>query len=460
VEQTVAPDAPIITSPTFSLNRTILTLALPAVAENLLQTAVFFADTVMIGWIRDPAALAAVGLAGTLFYLLMTLFGALGVSATALVARAWGAGDRTRAQTVAAQALLVCAVFSLVGTLLLLPTAPGYLRAMGGDVDVTRLGTQYIRIVLWSSIFNFPMMVANGVMRGAGDTRTPMWNTLVMNSWNIVVSYVLIFGALGFPAMGLMGAALGTTTARAVGGILAVGALLGGRTPLRIPWRAFFQWKGQVVRRILQLAIPTAIEGSIAQSGFILFTRMVASLGTATLAAHQIALRVESLSYMPAWGLAAAATTIVGQALGAGKMELVEASIRRTILFSIAFNTLLGLSFILFSRSIVSIFGSTPDVLDLAALAVAISAAELLGIGIEMVLVGGMRGAGDTRTPMYVTIVGVLLFRLPVVYLLAITLGWGLAGVWWGTAIDWTGRTILLWFLFRRGRWKTLRLED
>ena len=123
-------------------------------------------------------------------------------------------------------------------------------------------------------------------------------------------------------------------------------------------------------------------------------------------------------------------------------------------------NGLLDLSFILFSRSIVSIFGSTPEVLNLAALAVAISAAELLGIGIEMILAGGMRGAGDTRTPMYVTIAGVLLLRLPVVYFLAITLGWGLAGVWWGTAIDWTGRTILLWFLFRRGSWKTLKLED
>ncbi|HRJ42487.1 MAG TPA: MATE family efflux transporter, partial [Caldilineaceae bacterium] len=441
-------------------NRAILTLALPAVVENLLQTVVFFSDTVMIGWIRNPAALAAVGLAGTLFYLLMTLFGSLAVSATALVARAWGAGDRPRAQTVAAQSLILCGALSVVGTLLLIPIAPDYLRLMGGDAEVVALGTQYIRIVLWSSVFNFPMMVANGAMRGAGDTRTPMWNTLAMNCWNIVVSYVLIFGAFGFPEMGLAGAAIGTTSARAVGGILAVGALLGKRTPLLIPWRAFLRWDGRVVRRVLQLAIPTAIEGSIAQSGFILFTRMVASLGTATLAAHQIALRVESLSYMPAWGLAAAATTIVGQALGAGRMERAEETIRRTILFSLIFNGLLGLSFVLFSRSIVSIFGSTPEVLSLAALAVAISAAELLGIGVEMILAGGMRGAGDTRTPMYVTIAGVLLFRLPVVYLLAITLGWGLAGVWWGTAIDWTGRTILLWFLFRRGHWKTLKLED
>lgn len=456
----LVPDAPALTTPALSLNRAILTLALPAVVENLLQTVVFFSDTVMIGWIRDPAALAAVGLSGTLFYLLMTLFGALAVSATALVARAWGAGDKPRAQVVAAQSLLLCVVLSFVGTLLLLPTAPDYLRLMGGDADVVRQGTEYIRIVLWSSVFSFPMMVANGIMRGAGDTRTPMWNTLAMNSWNIVVSYVLIFGELGFPALGLAGAAIGTSSARAVGGILAVAALLGKRSLLQIPWRAFFQWNGRVVRRILQLAIPTTIEGSIAQSGFILFTRMVASLGTATLAAHQIALRVESLSYMPAWGLAAAATTIVGQSLGAGNIDRAEASIKRTIVYSLIFNGLLGLSFVLFSPQIVSIFGSTPEVLALASMAVAISAAELLGIGVEMILAGGMRGAGDTRTPMYVTFAGVLLFRLPVVYFLAITLGWGLAGVWWGTAIDWTGRTALLWLLFRRGRWKTLRLEE
>ncbi|MBX3052778.1 MAG: MATE family efflux transporter [Caldilineaceae bacterium] len=454
------PDTPALAAPALSLNRAILVLALPAVIENLLQTVVFFSDTVMIGWIRDPAALAAVGLAGTLFYLLMTLFGALAVSATALVARAWGAGDKERAGTVAAQALLLCVVLSVAGTLLLLPAAPAYLRLMGGDEEVVRQGTLYIRIVLWSSIFNFPMMVANGAMRGAGDTRTPMWNTLAMNSWNIVVSYVLIFGAFGFPEMGLAGAAIGTTTARAVGGILALAALLGSRTPLRISWRALLQWNGRVARRVLQLAIPTAIEGSVAQSGFIIFTRMVASLGTATLAAHQIALRVESLSYMPAWGLAAAATTIVGQSLGAGNVERAEASIRRTALFSLAFNGLLGLSFILYSGSIVSIFGSTPEVLALAGMAVAISAAELLGIGINMILAGGMRGAGDTRTPMYVTFAGVLLFRLPAVYFLAIQLGWGLAGVWWGTAIDWTGRTILLWLLFRRGHWKTIQVED
>jgi putative MATE family efflux protein len=304
------------------------------------------------------------------------------------------------------------------------------------------------------------MMVANGIMRGAGDTRTPMWNTLIMNVWNVVVSFVLIFGVAGLPALGIEGAAWGTSTARMMGGVLAVGALLRGRSPIRLDWRALFQWNGRIVQRILALAVPTAIEGSVAQSGYLLFTRMVASLGTATLAAHQIALRVESLSYMPSWGLAVAATTLVGQSLGARDPKLAEDAVKRTLVFSLIFNGLLGAVFVFFARPIVSVFGSTPEILLLAAGALVIAAAELPGLGIEMILAGGLRGAGDTRTPMIVTLVGVLLFRLSLVYLLAIQWGWGLAGVWWGTAIDWTMRALLLWIFFVRGRWKTIRMDE
>jgi putative MATE family efflux protein len=442
-----------------SLDRTIFQLALPAVVENLLQTAVFFSDTVMIGWLKDPAALAAVGLAGTLMYLLTTLISALAVSATALVAQAWGARRTQDAGQVGAQAILLSLVFSVLVTVLLIPFIPTYLRLMGGEPAVIQKGTGYLRIVLAASVFSFPMMVANGVMRGAGDTRTPMWNTLAMNTWNIITSYVLIFGVGPFPSLALNGAAWGTATARTLGGFLAVGALLTGRTFLRLDWRQLRTWQQAITRRIVTLAIPTAIEAGVAQFGFLLFTRIVASLGTIALAAHQLALRVESLSYMPSWGLAVAATTLVGQALGAGDPELARRALRRTLVYSLVFNGILALAFVLFSRQIVLIFGSTSDVLALAAMALAIAAAELPGLGLEMILAGGMRGAGDTRTPMYVTLVGVLAFRLSVVYFLAVVLGWGLAGVWWGTAIDWTGRAAILWILFRRQEWQAVALE-
>ena len=146
--------------------------------------------------------------------------------------------------------------------------------------------------------------------------------------------------------------------------------------------------------------------------------------------------------------------------MGARDPKLAEDAVKRTLVFSLIFNGLLGAVFVFFARPIVSVFGSTPEILLLAAGALVIAAAELPGLGIEMILAGGLRGAGDTRTPMIVTLVGVLLFRLSLVYLLAIQWGWGLAGVWWGTAIDWTMRALLLWIFFVRGRWKTIRMDE
>lgn len=457
-EQTLTDSGPPVVAE--SLNRTILRLAMPAVVENLLQTVVFFADTLMIGWLRDPTALAAVGLAGTLFYLLTTLFNALAVSGAALVARAWGARRPHQAQEFAGQALMLSGLASLITMGIFIPLAPTYLRWMGAEPAVVAAGSRYIRIILAASLLSWPMQVANGIMRGAGDTRTPMWNTLAMNTWNIVANGLLIFGLLGLPALGLDGAAWGSMSARSLGGVLAVGSLVGGRTVIRVPWRAMLRWRPSTVRTLVDLAVPTAIEGAVAQSGYLVFTRLVASLGTVALAAHQIALRIESLSYMPSWGLAVAATTLVGQALGARDPDLAERSLRRTLLFSLIFNGLLSLCFLAFARPLVGIFGSTPEVLALAALALSIAAAEMPALGLEMILAGGLRGAGDTRTPMVVTLVGVLFLRILVVYLLAIRMGWGLAGVWWGTAIDWNVRALLMWILFRRGRWRDIRLLE
>ena len=221
---------------------------------------------------------------------------------------------------------------------------------------------------------------------------------------------------------------------------------------------ALLRWDGPLLGRLVRVALPNLGETAISRLGYTLFMSMVTGLGTATLAAHQIALRVESLSFMPGWGLSVAAATLAGQALGAGDPERADASVRRTLLLALGLAGLIGVVFAVFGRAIVTIFGSTDEVLDLAGVAVRISAAELPFLSAQMVLAGGLRGAGDTRTPMWVTLAGTALLRLAVVYLFVVVLGWGLAGVWWGTAVDWAGRTALIWVLFRRGKWKKVRV--
>lgn len=441
-----------------TLSRTILSLAAPAVVENLLVTAVFFADAVLIGWLRDASALAAVGLGGTVMFIFNGLFQALAVGATALVARAWGRRDFALAERVATQALSLSVVFAGLVTAVMLPLAEGLLALLGAEAAVVTMGGLYLRLVLSTSLFSFPMMVANGIMRGAGDTRTPMWLTLVMNVWNVGAAVVLVFGLGPAPALGLAGAGWATASARALGGILAMGALLFGRTVLRLRPAALLRWDRALAWRILRLALPNLGETVISRLGYMLFISIVTALGTVPLAAHQIAIRVESLSFMPGWGLSVAAATLVGQALGAGDEEMAELGLRRALLWAMGLMGALAIGFALLGRVVVAAFGSTPEVLDLAGVAVRIAAAEQPFLAVQMVLAGGLRGAGDTRTPMWVTLFGVACLRVAVVYLFAIVLGWGLAGVWWGTAVDWAGRAGLLWFLFRRGAWKRTRV--
>jgi len=440
------------------LTRSIVALALPSVVENLLVMMVFMVDTIFIGWLGDPAALAAVGLGGLLVHVLNSLFSALSAGSVPLVSRAWGARDFRRAQKVGGQTISLSLLLGLGVVLITWPLTRGFFVLMGVEEQVVGMGNVYLRWILTTSWLGLPLVALNGVMRAAGDTRTPMWITGVMNVWNVVAAYALIFGVGPLPALGLVGAGIATASARFLGGALSLAVLLLGKSVIRIPWRAVLHWDGSLVRAIVRLTLPAAGEQLIMRIGSLVFMRLVSELGTVALAAHQIAVRVESLSFMPGFGLTVASTTLTGQALGAKRVDLAEEGVRRTLRLALGVMGALGVLFALFGRQLVGVFGATPAVLDQAGLAVRISALEQPSLALLMVLAGAVRGAGDTRTPMWVNAAGVLLFRIPLVYFLAITLGWGLAGVWLGTALDWAGRAALMAWFFRQGRWKAIRL--
>jgi putative MATE family efflux protein len=440
------------------LDHNILELALPAVAENLLVSMVFFADTFLIGWLRNPYALAAVGLSGVLMQVIQALFQAMSFSATSLVAQLCGAQEEERAARVAAQAVSLGLIFSILVIIPLWIFAPTFFRLMGAEAETLRLGTLYIRLLLLTSWSGYTLSVLTGIMRGSGDTRTPMYITGIMNVWNVIAAATLIFGLGPFPSLGVAGAGIATASARLLGGLLGMAVLMRARTRLRIRPGDLLRWDGRIVRTLVRLSLPTAGEAAVRQTGSLLFTRIVSALGTVALAGHQIALNVESLSFMPGAGLSVAGTTLVGQSLGAGQVDLAEKSVQRVLRFAMILMGIVGIIFALFGVAIARLFGSTPEVVLAAGAAVRIGALEQIPIAVQMTLGGCLRGAGDMKSPMYTTFLGVLLFRVPVVYLFAIVFHWGLNGVWLATAIDWTGRMAILYWLYRRGRWKKIRL--
>lgn len=438
-----------------TLSSLIWRLAIPTIFANLMVMTVFLADTIIVGWLKDEPALASVGLISVLMWMINSPFFALSVAANSLVSRFWGEEDFSQARKAAGQFLLITFLFTLIGFCLLFPTAEGVVRLLGARDTVVPVARDYLRVILLSTLAGQLMIVATGIMRGTGDTHTPMHLGFLMNSVNIIASVMLAFGIGPFPAMGIMGVGWGTVLGRSLGGVLGLALLAMESRGMGLRLHNYHNLEKAMLRRILRVAWPTMAENSLNSLGHLFFIRIIASLGAVAIGSHAIAVRVESLSFMPVLGIGAAIATVVGQAIGFKKHHIAEQAIKKGRLWALVFTCTLSTLFVIFAPQLVQLFGATEAVREMAALAVRVSALELPPLGLTIIFANALRGAGDTRSPMLAAISGIFIFRLGLAWLLALHLGWGLAGAWVATALDWAARAVTLWFLFRRGSWKT-----
>ncbi len=439
------------------MRRTILELAWPAIVGNLLQTVVSMVDLAMVGRL-GPVAVAAVGLGGQMLWFLNALIVSVTVGTTALVARFIGAQKKKDAEHVLVQSLLLVLLLSLVLTGFWYIFAEKALLLIGATKEVAEVGATYIRIVFMSTPCIFMIFNSEGALRGAGDTKTPMKVGIVMNLINVVLNYVLIFGKWGFPVLGVKGAGIATAIAYVWASITYVIIFFSGRFVLKIPRKNSFSFNIETVKRILRIGIPTGIQRIVMSGSMIFYVSIIASFGTTALAAHQIGLRIESLSYMPGFGFAVAATALVGQNLGARKPEKAEQSGWEAAKLCAVFMGLMGAFMILFPKQMAHFFVSEPEVIDLAAWYLRIVAISEPPLALIFTLAGGLRGAGETRPPLYISIFGLWIFRIPLAYVLGMVLGWGPIGAWTAMTIDTFVRGGLYVYQFRRGTWKEVKV--
>ena len=443
-----------------TLNRTIFAIAVPAVLENLMFIMVFFADTLIVGWLRDENSLAATILSGLLMFFLNAPFIALAVAGGSLVSRYWGENDFVTARRFAGQSVSLSILLAIGIVALCWPLAEQIIKMLGAGEEVIPLGTGYFRVVLLSSLLGLPMLTANAVIRSTGDTRSPMVNTIIMNTANIIISYMLAFGRGPFEPMGMVGVAWGTVIARSTGGILSLMVLVSKRKSVNMKIADFTSMHVKSLTRLTKLAAPAFANRLLHSSAQLAFIRIVAILGTTSLAAHNIALHVESLAFMPAIGISTAVAAIMGQAIGAQCPHIAELTVKRSLIFSTVLMFAIGILFVVGAPFGVRLFGATPEVVSMAGVALQISALELPFLAYEIILSASLQAAGDTKSPVYVTFVSLILFRLCTVYLFAITFGWGLNGVWFATALDWIGRSAGMYFFFRKGPWKLIHQQE
>ncbi len=447
-----------------TLRRTVFKLGLPAVGEQLLNLLVGLVDTFLVGHLAlnvatdlgygSAQALAAVGISGYVVWTATTLFIAVAVGATALIARAIGAGRGGEANEALRQSLWLSAIMGTFTMVVILATAPYIVRALGAPADVVPLAISFLRITALTMPLAAMLFVGNAALRGIGDTRTPLLLMLVVNAINILIAWLLVNGHFGFPGIGVDGSAWGASIARGVGGVLVIVILTRGRGKLRLdrfPWP-----QREMSMRLLRVGLPAGAEQLAFQSALIVFARMVTGLGTVAFAAHNTVLTIESMSFLPGAGFAAAATTLVGQSLGAGDGGLARRSANEAFRQGVIFMGVMGVLFLAVPQWFLWVLVNDPAV-------VAAGVHPLRTVGIiqpmlaaTFIYSGALRGAGDTRFPFIIKLVSPWLLRLP---LSMVLIPWlGLLGAWIALSSDLALQGLLAWWRFRGDGWERIRI--
>lgn len=465
-------------------------LAIPAIIENVFASVLFVVDALMVAQLRNDAALGAVGLVGVVLWRMRAVAGCVQVGAGATIARRWGAGDTGTACRLFTHVALLgfCTGSVLLPLLALAREVFVMLRAEG---ETLGFATPYFQAVLVAIPLRISSINMAAAIRAAGDTRTPMVATIIINIINSVLNYVLIFGKFGAPALGVLGAGISTAVAMTVEFAILLSVGLRGVRPrrlfravvlerpvmeeeeiettaplyaparpsaevLRFDRAGFSLWMASHTPRILRISHPTFWEEVAISIGFFGFIGMIASLGEKALAAHTAITRLESFSYTAGFGVSLAAATLIGQALGSGSVRDARRSFGTCITLAVMLMGGAGIMFSLFPDWFLGWFASSraSGFLPLAMPLFLIAALEQPFIGITNVLAGGLRGAGMTVPPFVAQMVGVIGVRLCLGYYMAFPLGMGMEGIYWATVLDWILRCTVLGVIVWRGKWE------
>lgn len=426
-------------------------LAWPAVLTNLLQSTVGLVDVKAVGSLGAPAVAAATA-GHRLFFVLQAVLMAVSAGTTALVARAFGAGQREEAARVVSNSLvLACGIALVMGALGVFVAEP-FAIMFGLTGEPRQLAITYIRWISgFTPVFAIGFVIGTG-LRAAGDTRTPLLIGAISNAANIFLLYLLVYGGFGFPKIGIAGAAIAGGLAFSVSAAFALWLWRSDKLAIR-PVRGGPLF-GDRTRKLVEIGYPAALEQLVVQSGFIAFTFIIARFyGTSALAAYGIGVQILSLSFVVGFGFSIAASTLVGQHLGAQDPRRAAHSGWRAMALAVGSMSVLSVLIVSLARPIAGLMISDPEVVRLTVAFIYFLGAAQPLMAIEFALGGALRGAGDTRFPLLVTFTGLIAGRV----LLASLLTWQHYSVEWiyGTLLaDYILKAILLVSRFRSNRWQ------
>ena len=428
------------------VRKEIFRLAMPAVLSSLLQRAVSIVDIFLVGGL-GAAAISAVGIGQLMVFMSMTLIWGLSSGVTVATAQLLGAGQKEYAARIAFQSILLCIILSAAMTITGWFLGPFMALFLGAQPDVVALAIPYFKIIFTVFVFTALVNVLCNILYGIGDTRTPLISVIVVNILHVLIAYPLIYGMWGAPQLGVNGAAIAIGISEAIGvGILT--ASLYRRGMIHIG-----SFNPVMLKEVIRIGLPVFGDRALQQAGQAFYLKMIMVYGTAAYAAHQVGLAIESFSFMPGYGISIAATTAVGQSLGANRLDRANIAIWEANRFAVILMAGMGIIFFFFPYLLLRLFTSDAEVIELGTLFLKIVAILQIPLAITMVLSGSLKGAGDTRYLLFSTLIGSWGIRVPLAYFFGYYLGYPLSFVWGVMVLDWLVRMTLLLFRYRSKRW-------
>ena len=445
-------------------SKEVLNIAWPVLTELLLGTLFGMIDMMMLGRIKDTAiaaaSVAAVGITNQPLFIGLSLVQALNIGGTAMVARYIGSNKLDKVENTVKHIILLNQIFLVLPLSIFgLVFTQEIMVFMGAQPDTILVGVNYFRIILVGFIFQSFNFSLSAVLRGAGDTKTPMKVNLKANFINVFGNAVLIYGLLGFPALGVTGAGISTAISNMIATILLCTRLLSGKCMLKLNIKSHFKFDKNIMYNLVKIGIPASLEQIAMRLGMMIFVKVVAGLGTLTFAAHQICLSILGLSFTPGQAFGIAASSLVGRSLGEGMPGKADEYGKEARRIGSIISSIMAIILFVFGPQLVGLYTKDPEIIRKSSIALKIIAVVQPFQSSQLILAGALRGAGDTVWPLVSAFIGVIGVRLILAYILVTTLGFGLSGAWIAVFVDQFIRWVLIYLRYGTGKWKYIKLR-
>ncbi|MCL2056393.1 MAG: MATE family efflux transporter [Oscillospiraceae bacterium] len=432
-------------------------VAYPAIVETFFIALIHMVNTIMVS-IMGAGAIAAVGIVGQPLFIVQTLVFSLNASVTAIAARRRGQGDADGAASVLKQGMLLSLIFSVSLSAIAYPLAYPFLAFTGAQSDIIDIAVGYFRILLLGVPITSLSMTISAAQRGTGNTRASMRINLVANIVTITGNFLLIGGNLGFPRLGVAGAGISTICGWTAGLTLAIISVSHKGHFLFLFTREHWRFDKKTVGAMYTVASGAFLEQICMRVGFFMYTRIVAGLGTTMFAAHMILSNIISLSFAFGEGFGISASSLVGQNLGAKRPDLSILYGKICQRMSLISSTVIFIILMLFGGRMVLLYSNDPEIIQAAGMILPIIGLIIYGQASQMIFMGSLRGAGDTRYIAYVSMVSIMILRPIIAYVLVYPVGLGLLGGWISFLFDQYLRLTLTFRRFSSGKWMNIRL--